>query len=328
MVCCLPVCCLPGLVKYYYFWLLRTFATPISILLFIGGISLIGYFSYVYFLVVVPLLCVRPYYAAIDSSVSGSTAGWLLYMEALRFIFTISAGVFLLGGALYTWLSMFRGDPGFLYIANTSATGAIGASSIHGASLVNGSQGVDVDVESYSEQQQQQQQQQLERRFCNECAIYKTRGTHHCRVCNRCVAAYDHHCPVLGTCVGQRNHGRFLVLLFYVGVGSLYAAMTAHLALQTLYGRYHRLDLQSFYHSQHSSYSMLLVVRAVAALVGLGFSAQFLWWLYAALMGLSVIDVALVLAKRQFGSLSLRRMELAHFDRVTSNNFTLAWWQY
>jgi hypothetical protein len=324
MVCCLPVCCLPGVVKYYYFWLLRTFATPISILLLICGISLIGYFSYVYFLVVVPLLCVRTLDLGYADG-SGSNSGWLLYMEVLRFILTISAGVFLLGGALYTWLSMFRGDPGFLYIANRTDE------ALH----VNVDIEVNLEANLWQPQQQQQQQpqqqpqqQQLERRFCNECAIYKTKGTHHCRVCNRCVAAYDHHCPVLGTCVGQRNHGRFLVLLFYVGLGSLYTAMTAHLALHVLYGRYHQRDLQTFYHLQHSSYGMLMVVRVVAALVGFGFSAQFLWWLYAALMGLSVIDLALVLAKRQLGALSLRRMEMSHFKRVTSNNFTLAWWQY
>lgn len=34
-----------------------------------------------------------------------------------------------------------------------------------------------------------------EHRMCGQCQTYKPPGSHHCRICNRCVCRMDHHCP-------------------------------------------------------------------------------------------------------------------------------------
>jgi uncharacterized paraquat-inducible protein A len=31
--------------------------------------------------------------------------------------------------------------------------------------------------------------------MCGQCQTFKPPGSHHCRICNRCVARMDHHCP-------------------------------------------------------------------------------------------------------------------------------------
>ena len=44
--------------------------------------------------------------------------------------------------------------------------------------------------------------------------------SHHCKVCNKCVATFDHHCKFLHTCIGERNYCRFyiFVLLNFIAI--------------------------------------------------------------------------------------------------------------
>jgi palmitoyltransferase ZDHHC3/7/25 len=60
-------------------------------------------------------------------------------------------------------------------------------------------------------------------RVCRHCKAYKPNTVHHCRTCNRCVDRMDHHCPWINNCVGQYNHKYFLLFLFYVILGEMYA---------------------------------------------------------------------------------------------------------
>lgn len=51
------------------------------------------------------------------------------------------------------------------------------------------------------------------RKFCVECKIHPPLRSHHCKICNACVATFDHHCLFLDTCIGERNHFRFWLFL-------------------------------------------------------------------------------------------------------------------
>ena len=60
-------------------------------------------------------------------------------------------------------------------------------------------------------------------RVCGHCKAYKPNRVHHCRQCNRCVDRMDHHCPWVNNCIGQYNQKYFLLFLFYVILGEMYA---------------------------------------------------------------------------------------------------------
>mmetsp|Transcript_15118 Transcript_15118/g.35411 ORF Transcript_15118/g.35411 Transcript_15118/m.35411 type:complete len:233 (-) Transcript_15118:80-778(-) len=48
-----------------------------------------------------------------------------------------------------------------------------------------------------------------DRTFCVRCFVWRDRGAHHCRVCQRCVADFDHHCDVFGRCIAGGNMNFF-----------------------------------------------------------------------------------------------------------------------
>jgi hypothetical protein len=49
---------------------------------------------------------------------------------------------------------------------------------------------------------------------CKVCGSRRTKTTHHCRFCRRCVEGFDHHCDVLDICVGEGNIFLFRLFLF------------------------------------------------------------------------------------------------------------------
>ena len=61
------------------------------------------------------------------------------------------------------------------------------------------------------------------RKFCKRCKAFKPIRAHHCSICGRCIIKMDHHCPWVNNCIGQYNQKYFLLFLFYVILGEMYA---------------------------------------------------------------------------------------------------------
>lgn len=53
--------------------------------------------------------------------------------------------------------------------------------------------------------------------ICPDCMVLRTPRSRHCGTCNHCVERFDHHCPWINNCVGARNHGVFILFLFFMG---------------------------------------------------------------------------------------------------------------
>lgn len=60
-------------------------------------------------------------------------------------------------------------------------------------------------------------------RLCDVCETLTPPRSWHCNVCNVCVLKRDHHCAFTGNCVGHKNQRYFMMLVFYLFVGTTYA---------------------------------------------------------------------------------------------------------
>ncbi|KAL7521880.1 hypothetical protein ACHAWX_006572 [Stephanocyclus meneghinianus] len=61
--------------------------------------------------------------------------------------------------------------------------------------------------------------------MCSTCRSYKPPGSHHCRICNRCVSRMDHHCPWMNNCPYLRSTESFILFLVYTWIGSAFALL-------------------------------------------------------------------------------------------------------
>ena len=57
--------------------------------------------------------------------------------------------------------------------------------------------------------------------MCSQCQTYKPPGSHHCRICHRCISHMDHHCPWMNNCIGAGNMKHFLLFLCYTWICSV-----------------------------------------------------------------------------------------------------------
>ena len=59
--------------------------------------------------------------------------------------------------------------------------------------------------------------------MCGQCQTFKPPGSHHCRICNRCISRMDHHCPWMNNCVGAGNLKHFLLFLVYTWTSAAFS---------------------------------------------------------------------------------------------------------
>ena len=59
--------------------------------------------------------------------------------------------------------------------------------------------------------------------MCGQCQTFKPPGSHHCRICNRCISRMDHHCPWMNNCVGAANLKHFCLFLIYTWSSAAFA---------------------------------------------------------------------------------------------------------
>lgn len=64
----------------------------------------------------------------------------------------------------------------------------------------------------------------LKFRYCEECDNLQPPRSGHCHMCQQCVLKMDHHCVYMGNCIGFNNHKHFILMLFYLMIGSILEA--------------------------------------------------------------------------------------------------------
>lgn len=60
-------------------------------------------------------------------------------------------------------------------------------------------------------------------RLCATCETLCPPRSWHCETCNTCILKRDHHCSFTSCCVGQSNQRYFLMMVFYLCIGTAYA---------------------------------------------------------------------------------------------------------
>ncbi|KFM60521.1 putative palmitoyltransferase ZDHHC24, partial [Stegodyphus mimosarum] len=61
--------------------------------------------------------------------------------------------------------------------------------------------------------------------FCYVCEANSPPRSFHCDKCKTCILKRDHHCAFAGRCIGLKNFRYFLLFLFYLSLGAMYAML-------------------------------------------------------------------------------------------------------
>lgn len=59
--------------------------------------------------------------------------------------------------------------------------------------------------------------------FCARCECVAPPRSYHCQICDSCMLKRDHHCKFSAYCIGHYNYRYFMLFLFYLSIGTIYA---------------------------------------------------------------------------------------------------------
>jgi len=71
--------------------------------------------------------------------------------------------------------------------------------------------------------------------MCTTCEIPRVVGSHHCRICGKCIANFDHHCVWINGCVARANFIPFVAFLVSsTGLAGIFSVLCFKLTTQEL----------------------------------------------------------------------------------------------
>lgn len=68
-------------------------------------------------------------------------------------------------------------------------------------------------------------------RLCHSCKTIKPLRASHCKICNKCVLAFDHHCPYVQNCIGYKNRVFFFMFVTTFEILQLVVLQVAYITL-------------------------------------------------------------------------------------------------
>ncbi|CAK0839266.1 unnamed protein product [Prorocentrum cordatum] len=142
----------------------------------------------------------------------------------------------------------------------------------------------------------------VKQKFCSTCRIFRPPRAKHCSLCDNCVLRFDHHCTWLGNCIGLHNYRGFVCLIYSATVfliECLYVVFTicCEMKLQRSPDM-----LQAFWEEP-----------------GLCCFAAYCWFMFVAVMALSVYHTKLSLQNRTTNE-DLNNYEYNPYDFGSARN--------
>jgi len=121
---------------------------------------------------------------------------------------------------------------------------------------------------------------QCQGKKCLQCRNFKPLRAHHCSICDSCVLRMDHHCPWINNCVGHYNQRYFLLMIFYMLIGTGFFLIAG---FPLIFGS----DYQKYKRDIGHNFTFVYITSLVLFIVMVPFNA---WNWYLAITGQTAIE--------------------------------------
>ncbi|EKE41527.1 hypothetical protein ENUP19_0331G0018 [Entamoeba nuttalli] len=107
------------------------------------------------------------------------------------------------------------------------------------------------------------------RRKCSTCLLMKPSRSHHCNICNRCIAKYEHHCCWINNCIGELNCRYFIIFLIITTMLCYHSCFLSFSVVSKVITQYDLLNIDSYHLTNEQSLIILFNETGSALFVGL-----------------------------------------------------------